>query len=283
MTSLMAEDAIRRALIEDCPTRDITSEATIPADMRSHVVLRTREDGILSGIDVAREAFILTDPSITLTPAIHDGDRMRRDDIIATVDGATRGILQAERVALNFLQRMSAIATMTRHFVDAAAKAPNSHARIADTRKTVPGLRPFDRHAVRCGGGSNHRYGLSDAVLVKDNHLAAMREAGLDLSEALRHIRSQVGHTTHIEVEIDGLDQLPMALRGGADTIMFDNFTLDDIRRGVDMVAGRALVEASGMMTLDRIPAVASCGVDIISVGALTHSVRAIDMGLDWR
>lgn len=283
MTSLMAEDAIRRALIEDCPTRDITSEATIPADMRSHVVLRTREDGILSGIDVARKAFILTDPSITLTPAIQDGDRMRRDDIIATVDGATRGILQAERVALNFLQRMSAIATMTRRFVDAAAKAPNSHARIADTRKTVPGLRPFDRHAVRCGGGSNHRYGLSDAVLVKDNHLAAMREAGLDLSEALRHIRSQVGHTTHIEVEIDGLDQLPMALRGGADTIMFDNFTLDDIRRGVDMVAGRALVEASGMMTLDRIPAVASCGVDIISVGALTHSVRAIDMGLDWR
>lgn len=283
MTPLIVEDTIRRALIEDCPTRDITSETTIPEDMRSRAILRSREDGVLSGIDVAREAFLLTDPSIRLTPAIRDGAGIHPRDVIATIEGPTRGILRAERVALNFLQRMSGIATLTRRFVDAANGAPGSHARIADTRKTMPGLRPFDRYAVRCGGGHNHRYGLSDAVLVKDNHLAAMREAGLDLSEALRHIRSRIGHTTHIEVEIDGLDQLPMALEGGADTVMFDNFGIEDIRRGVDMVAGRAIVEASGTMTLDRVAAVASCGVDVISVGALTHSVSAIDVGLDWR
>ena len=283
MTPLMVEDTIRRALIEDCPTRDITSETTIPEDMRSRAILRSREDGVLSGIDVAREAFLLTDSSIRLTPATKDGAGIHPHDVIATIEGPTRGILRAERVALNFLQRMSGIATLTRRFVDVVNGAPGSHACIADTRKTMPGLRPLDRYAVRCGGGRNHRYGLSDAVLVKDNHLAAMREAGLDLSEALRHIRSQIGHTTHIEVEIDGLDQLPMALRGGADTVMFDNFGIEDIRRGVDMVAGRATVEASGTMTLDRVAAVASCGVDVISVGALTHSVQAIDLGLDWR
>ncbi|WP_314688772.1 carboxylating nicotinate-nucleotide diphosphorylase [uncultured Bifidobacterium sp.] len=283
LTHLVIEDAVRRALLEDCPTGDVTSEATIPADITGSVRLRAREDGVLAGIDVFTAAFRTVDPGIRVDAHARDGERFAAGDVLAEVDGPVRGILTAERVALNFTQRMCGIATMTRRFVDAVDAATGSHARITDTRKTVPGLRPFDRHAVVCGGGHNHRYGLSDAVLVKDNHLAAMRAAGLDLAATLRHIRSQIGHTTHIEVEIDGLDQLGMALDGGADTIMFDNFTLQDTRRGVELVDGRALVEASGTMTLDRAPAVAACGVDLISVGALTHSVRAIDLGLDWR
>ena len=213
---------------------------------------------------------------------IKDGERFTAGDTLATIHGNARGMLTAERVALNFTQRMSGIATMTRAFVDAVDAAPGSHARIADTRKTVPGLRPFDKYAVVCGGGRNHRYGLSDAVMVKDNHIAAMRAAGLDLTAGIKHIRDQVGHTTHIEVEVDRLDQIPAVLEGGADTIMLDNFSLEDTRKGVAMIAGRAIVEASGTMTLERVPQVASTGVDVISVGALTHSVRAIDLGLDW-
>lgn len=285
LTPLVIEDAVRRALLEDCPTGDVTSEATIPAGLTGSVRLCAREDGVLAGIDVFATAFRIVDPGIRVVTRAHthDGGRFAAGDVLAEVDGPVRGILTAERVALNFTQRMCGIATMTRRFVDAVDAAPGSHARITDTRKTVPGLRPFDRHAVVCGGGRNHRYGLSDAVLVKDNHLAAMRMAELDLAATLRHIRSQVGHTTHIEVEIDGLNQLDMALEGGADTIMLDNFSLEDTRRGVELVDGRALVEASGTMTLDHVPAVAACGVDLISVGALTHSVRAVDLGLDWR
>ena len=206
--------------------------------------------------------------------------------------GPVRDLLTAERVALNFTQRMSGIATMTSAFVSAVAqaeqlpgyRAPHAYARtrIVDTRKTTPGLRAFEKYAVVCGGGHNHRYGLSDAVMVKDNHVAALAEQGIDLSGAIRHIREQVGHTTHIEVEVDRLDQIPQALAGGADTIMLDNFSLDDTRRGVDLIGGRAIVEASGTMTLERVPSVAAAGVDVISVGALTHSVRSIDLGLDW-
>ena len=154
--------------------------------------------------------------------------------------------------------------------------------RIVDTRKTTPGLRPFEKYAVVCGGGHNHRYGLSDAVMMKDNHLAALAARGIDLAGAIRHVREQVGHTTHIEVEVDRLDQIPAVLAGGADTIMLDNFSLDDTRRGVELIDGKAIVEASGNMSLERVPAVAVTGVDVISVGALTHSVRSIDLGLDW-
>lgn len=203
-----------------------------------------------------------------------------------------RNLLTAERVALNFTQRMCGIATMTAAFVKAADEAvettdyrtPRTYARtrIVDTRKTTPGLRPFEKYAVTCGGGHNHRYGLSDAVMVKDNHLAALAEQGIDMAGAIRHIREQVGHTTHIEVEVDRLEQIKAALEGGADTIMLDNFSLEDTRKGVDLIAGNAIVEASGNMTLERIPQVAATGVDVISVGALTHSVSSIDLGLDW-
>ena len=211
------------------------------------------------------------------------------------MEGPVRDLLTAERIALNFTQRMSGIATMTAAFVDAvnaiygddydgSVTRPRRYerTRIVDTRKTTPGLRPFEKYAVVCGGGHNHRYGLSDAVMMKDNHLAALAARGIDLAGAIRHVREQVGHTTHIEVEVDRLDQIPAVLAGGADTIMLDNFSLDDTRRGVELIDGKAIVEASGNMSLERVPAVAATGVDVISVGALTHSVRSIDLGLDW-
>ena len=282
LTRLVIEDAVRRALMEDAPTGDITAATTIPADETATAMLSARENGVFSGAEVFTAAFHEVDPGIQVTMRIKDGERFTAGDILATIHGNARGMLTAERVALNFTQRMSGIATMTRTFVDAVDAAPGSHARIADTRKTVPGLRPFDKYAVVCGGGRNHRYGLSDAVMVKDNHIAAMQAAGLDLTAGIKHIRDQVGHTTHIEVEVDQLDQIPAVLEGGADTIMLDNFSLEDTRKGVTMIAGRAIVEASGTMTLERVPQVASTGVDVISVGALTHSVRAIDLGLDW-
>ena len=282
LTRLVIEDAVRRALMEDAPTGDITAATTIPTDETATAVLSARENGVFSGAEVFTAAFHEVDPGIQVTMRIKDGERFTAGDMLATIHGNARGMLTAERVALNFTQRMSGIATMTRAFVDAVDAAPGSHARIADTRKTVPGLRPFDKYAVVCGGGRNHRYGLSDAVMVKDNHIAAMQAAGLDLTAGIKHIRDQVGHTTHIEVEVDQLDQIPAVLEGGADTIMLDNFSLEDTRKGVAMIAGRAIVEASGTMTLERVPQVSSTGVDVISVGALTHSVRAIDLGLDW-
>ena len=282
LTRLVIEEAVRRALMEDAPTGDITAATTIPTDETATAMLSARENGVFSGAEVFTAAFHEVDPGIQVTMRIKDGERFTAGDMLATIHGNARGMLTAERVALNFTQRMSGIATMTRAFVDAVDAAPGSHARIADTRKTVPGLRPFDKYAVVCGGGRNHRYGLSDAVMVKDNHIAAMQAAGLDLTAGIKHIRDQVGHTTHIEVEVDQLDQIPAVLEGGADTIMLDNFSLEDTRKGVAMIAGRAIVEASGTMTKERVPQVASTRVDVISVGALTHSVRAIDLGLDW-
>jgi nicotinate-nucleotide pyrophosphorylase (carboxylating) len=187
-------------------------------------------------------------------------------------------VLTAERVALNFVQRMSGIATLTSRFVAAVA---HTDARIADTRKTTPGLRAFEKHAVLCGGGRSHRFGLSDAVMAKDNHLAVLQARGLSITEALIHARAQLGHTTHLEVEVDRLDQIEPVLAAGVDTIMLDNFDLDDLRAGVALVAGRAIVEASGTVTLETVGAIAETGVDVISSGALTHSAPALDLGLD--
>ena len=292
LTRQVIRKAVEAALEEDAPNGDITCEATIPAQAKGEARLTAREHGVMSGISVFAAAFGAQNPAIEITPHIADGERFEPGQALAAVRGPVRDLLTAERIALNFTQRMCGIATMTAAFVDAVAqaealpgyRAPRAYARtrIVDTRKTTPGLRPFEKYAVVCGGGHNHRYGLSDAVMVKDNHVAALAEQGIDLAGAIRHIREQVGHTTHIEVEVDGLDQIPMALDGGADTIMLDNFTLDDTRAGVDMIDGRAIVEASGTMTLERVPAVAATGVDVISVGALTHSVRSIDLGLDW-
>lgn len=195
------------------------------------------------------------------------------------MSGPARSVLQGERVALNFVQRMSGIATLTSAFVREVA---HTSARIVDTRKTTPGLRAFERHAVRSGGGHNHRYSLSDAVMAKDNHLAVLTaQTGLSVTDALRAVRSRMSHTTHLEVEVDRIDQIEPVLAAGVDTIMLDNFTLDELREGVAIVGGRALVEASGNVSLATVREIAETGVDVISSGALTHSVRSLDLGLD--
>ncbi|MDF7664112.1 carboxylating nicotinate-nucleotide diphosphorylase [Bifidobacterium sp. ESL0763] len=289
------EQAVRAALAEDAPYGDITSETAIPVQAMGEARLVARESGVMSGIEVFAEAFDAQDRGIEVTPTIADGARFQAGQELAEVRGPVRGLLEAERVALNFTQRMCGIATMTDAFVravDTAYEGGNAdkavpsrrygRARIVDTRKTTPGLRPFEKYAVVCGGGHNHRYGLSDAVMLKDNHLAALAAQGIGLADAIGHVRARVGHTIHIEVEVDRIDQIPEALRGGADTIMLDNFPLEDTARGVSMIDGAAIVEASGNMTLERVPAVAATGVDIISVGALTHSVRSVDLGLDF-
>jgi nicotinate-nucleotide pyrophosphorylase (carboxylating) len=220
-----------------------------------------------------------TDADIRTTLLVADGDRFEPGATLASVVGPARSVLQAERVALNFVQRMSGIATLTATFVDAIA---GTSARVVDTRKTTPGLRAFERHAVRSGGGQNHRFSLSDAVLAKDNHLAILTEhGGLTVTEALFAVRAQLSHTTHLEVEVDRIDQIEPVLAAGVDTIMLDNFTIDELTEGVALVAGRALIEASGNVNLTTVRAIAETGVDVISVGALTHSVRALDLGLD--
>jgi nicotinate-nucleotide pyrophosphorylase (carboxylating) len=218
----------------------------------------------------------LTDPSLLVHFVVHDGQRFDANTVLATIQGPARALLTAERVALNFVQRMSGIATHTTQYVAAVA---GTTARITDTRKTTPGLRLFERYAVRCGGGFNHRFSLSDAVMAKDNHLALL---GADITAALKAMRTRLPHTTHVEVEVDRIDQIESVLAAGVDTIMLDNFSLADLRAGVAQVAGRALVEASGGVSLDTVTSIAATGVDIISVGALTHSVRALDLGLDF-
>ena len=272
---------VRQALLEDAPWGDLTSQALLPAEARVQAVLVAREDGVLCGSDVFASAMRNTDPAITTRFTLADSGRFRKGDTLAHVEGLARAVLQAERVALNFVQRMSGIATLTARFVAAIS---GTRARIVDTRKTTPGLRLLERYAVRCGGGQNHRFSLSDAVMAKDNHLAVLLADGRrTLTEALRDVRSALPHTAHLEVEVDRPDQIEAVLAAGVDTIMLDNFSLQDLRTGVVTVAGRALVEASGSVSLERVGDIARTGVDIISVGALTHSVRSLDLGLDIR
>jgi nicotinate-nucleotide pyrophosphorylase (carboxylating) len=273
------EAIVRMALLEDAPWGDITSQTLIPATATVAAQLVAREPGIFCGEDIVTTAFAQTDPTITTDFHITDGQSFTRGAVIATAQGPARGILQAERIALNFAQRLSGIATLTAAYV---AETKGTHARIVDTRKTTPGLRLFERYAVRCGGGHNHRFSLSDAVMAKDNHLAILAASSTTtLTEALHEARAALPHTTHFEVEVDRLDQLDAVLAAGVDIILLDNFSSEDLRTAVDQIAGRALTEASGGITLDRIRDIASTGVDIISVGALTHSVRALDLGLD--
>ncbi|WP_344311446.1 carboxylating nicotinate-nucleotide diphosphorylase [Agromyces terreus] len=269
---------VTAALDEDAPWGDLTSETLIPADATATAALVAREPGVLSGIEVFAAAFRIVDPAIEVGRLAADGDRFAAGDVLARVHGPARGILTAERVALNLSQRMSGVATLTAQYVAAVA---GTGARIVDTRKTTPGLRSLERQAVRDGGGRNHRRSLSDAIMAKDNHLAVLTAGGVDLATALRSARDRMPHTAHLEVEIDRLDQLDAVLAGGADTIMLDNFSPDDLREGVRRIDGRAVVEASGGVNLDTVAAIAATGVDVISVGALTHSARALDLGLD--
>jgi nicotinate-nucleotide pyrophosphorylase (carboxylating) len=273
------EKIVRAALEEDAPWGDITSQTLIPAAAMVTAQLVAREPGVFCGQDVFAAAMHWTDASIKTEFLVEDGAPFAPGETLATVQGSARGVLQAERIALNLVQRLSGIATMTAKYVAAAA---GTKARIVDTRKTTPGLRVLERYAVRCGGGHNHRTSLSDAVMAKDNHLAILksRTSG-SLTEALIAARAKLPHTVHVEVEVDRLDQIAEVLAADVDTILLDNFTPEQLREGVALIAGRALVEASGGVTLESIPAIAATGVDVISVGALTHSVRALDLGLD--
>ena len=280
LTDAAIETVVFAALEEDAPWGDVTSELFVPADAVATASFNAREPGVFSGADVLVAAFAAVDPSISVTVNIEDGDTFEAGDVLAVISGNARGVLRAERIALNFVQRMSGIATLTASYV---ALTAGTKARIVDTRKTTPGLRAIERHAVRSGGGHNHRFSLSDAVLAKDNHLAVLTAGGASVTDVIRQARESLGHTTHLEVEVDRLDQIEPVLAGGVDTIMLDNFSLDDLRTGVAMVAGRALIEASGGVNLATVADIAATGVDIISVGALTHSVRALDLGLDVR
>lgn len=278
LTPHLIDTAVTAALAEDAPWGDLTATTLIPVDATASATLNARESGVLSGSAVFEAAFRLTDPGVTVAFLVNDGEVFAAGDTIAMVSGPARSVLTAERVALNFVQRMSGIATTTAAYVAAVA---DTRARIVDTRKTTPGLRAFERHAVRCGGGRNHRHSLSDAVMVKDNHLAVLLERGLTVTEALLQAREELPHTVTIEVEVDRIDQIEDVLAANIDTIMLDNFTLDELRQGVALVAGRALVEASGNVSLGTVREIAETGVDVISSGALTHSVRSLDLGLD--
>lgn len=264
------------ALAEDAPSGDVTSQVFVPAEAVATADVVAREPGVMAGVQVLEVVFAEVDPAVEVVLHIDDGQEFGAGDVLATISGPARAILRGERIALNLVQRMSGIATLTAQHVAAVA---HTRARVVDTRKTTPGLRVLERHAVRCGGGHNHRFSLSDAVMAKDNHLALTH----DVTAAIVAARAQIPHTMHLEVEVDRLGQIEPVLAGGVDTIMLDNFTLDDLRTGVELVAGRALVEASGGVRLDTIGAIAETGVDVISVGALTHGVRALDLGLDMR
>ncbi|WP_022900598.1 carboxylating nicotinate-nucleotide diphosphorylase [Humibacter albus] len=278
LTRQIIDRVVRNALDEDAPWGDVTSELFIPAEATASARLIAREPGVFSGGEVLQRVMHAVDERIRVSSLLGDGKPFEAGQTIAQVEGPARGILRGERVALNLVQRMSGIATLTAQYV---ALTTGTRARIVDTRKTTPGLRALERHAVVCGGGRNHRHSLSDAVMAKDNHLAVLTARGLSVTEAIRHVRSRLGHTTHVEVEVDRMDQIEPVLAGGVDTIMLDNFTVEQLRDGVALVAGRAIVEASGNVNLDTVAGIAATGVDVISVGALTHSVRSLDIGLD--
>ncbi|QAY60985.1 carboxylating nicotinate-nucleotide diphosphorylase [Microbacterium protaetiae] len=280
LTPTLIDRAVSAALDEDAPWGDATSAALLPDSATARADLIAREPGVLAGGEVFAAAFRLTDPSVRVELSRADGQSFAPGDVLATVTGPARAVLTAERVGLNFVQRMSGVATLTARYV---AEVAHTAARIVDTRKTTPGLRAFEKHAVVCGGGRNHRHSLSDAVMAKDNHLGVLTAQGLSVTEALRQAKARLPHTTHIEVEVDRLDQIEPVLAAGIGTIMLDNFSLDQLRIGVEQVAGRAIVEASGGVSLDTVRAIAETGVDVISVGALTHGARALDLGLDLR
>lgn len=271
---LHIEQAIRTALAEDRGSGDVTTLAIVAEDRMMHGRFIAKANGIIAGLEVARQVFALVDERTTFTPHLQDGDPVTPGQRIATIDGPARALLSGERTALNFLQRMSGIATLTRQFVDAVS---GTQAIILDTRKTAPGLRATDKLAVQMGGGQNHRFGLFDMALIKDNHIAAVQG---DLATAVQRVRTYAP-TIPIEIEVTTLDQLRTAVTLPVDRIMLDNMSLDEMRQAVVFVNGRIPLEASGNVNLDTIPAIAATGVDFISIGALTHSVRALDISLE--
>ncbi|WP_186386920.1 carboxylating nicotinate-nucleotide diphosphorylase [Stappia sp. TSB10P1A] len=275
LPALMVEDAVRAALLEDWGRAgDITAQATLSPEIGARAVIAARRPGRLSGLDLAAAAFRLSDPSIEVERLARDGDRLEPGDVVMRVLGPARGMLSAERVALNYLGHLSGVATATAAFADRIA---HTKARIVCTRKTTPGLRAFEKYAVRCGGGANHRFGLDDAILIKDNHIAV---AG-GVRDAIEASRRFAGHLVRIEVEVDTLDQLREALQARPDVVMLDNMPPETLREAVAIAGGRVVLEASGGVTLDTVAAIAETGVDLISVGWITHSAPVLDLGLD--
>jgi nicotinate-nucleotide pyrophosphorylase (carboxylating) len=277
LSPLLVEPLVRAALCEDLGRAgDITTDAIVPETARAETALVAREGGVVAGLDVALLAFRLVDAAIAAKIVRPDGSHVAAGEVIAAIAGPARGMLTAERVALNFLCQLSGVASATASLVDAVR---GHHARITCTRKTTPSLRALQKYAVRLGGGSNHRFGLDDAVLIKDNHVAI---AG-GIKSALARVREAVGHLVKIEIEVDTLAQLEDVLSVGVDAVLLDNMSPAELRRAVAMVDGRAVTEASGRITAASAPAVAASGVDLISAGWLTHSAPALDIGLDYR
>ncbi len=276
MDTFLLDDQLRRFLREDLEHGDITTDAIFDDQATGLVTLEAREPMIAAGMEqVAARVFCLLGDNLSFDQVVTDGSKVDRGDVLMTINGPVRTLLRGERVALNLIQRLCGIATLTRKYVDAVK---DFDVIITDTRKTTPGLRMLEKYAVRAGGGKNHRYSLSDGVLIKDNHIAACGS----ITEAVEKTRTTVPHTIAIEVETDTLDQVQECLDCGVDTIMLDNMDLETMREAVAMIDGRALVEASGGVNLDTVRAIAGTGVNIISVGALTHSAQASDIGMDW-
>lgn len=275
LDDILVRPIVGHALAEDLGRAgDITGQACIDPDARLSVVWASRQDGRVSGLSCARLSLAALDPTATFEVVTPDGADAAPGAILARAEGNARAVLAAERTGLNLLGRLSGIATLTRAYV---RLVEGTGATIVDTRKTTPGLRALEKYAVRCGGGVNHRFGLDDAILIKDNHVAACGGVG----EAVRRARAHAGHLVKVEVEVDGLDQLDEALKHGPDVVMLDNFSLDDLKTAVRLAKGRAVLEASGGVNLTTVRAIAETGVDVISVGALTHSAPVLDIGLD--
>ena len=269
------QDLIKLAIAEDLSGGDITTFATIPPELTTTADVQVKAPGVIAGMAVAEAVCRAIDPTLRFVAHVQEGDRVPAGTIAATITGSARSTLMAERTLLNFLQRLSGIATLTARYVDAIA---HTKARLVDTRKTTPGWRALEKAAVRAGGGTNHRFNLSDGILIKDNHLAL---GGMDIAAAVARARANAPHTVRIEVEVEDLNGVRAALAAGADIIMLDNMELAAMREAVSLVAGQALLEASGGISLERIAAVAETGVDLISCGAVTHSATALDISLD--
>ena len=272
------KQVVDSALAEDLALGDVTTQALITADEVATAYLVAKGDGILAGLSVATAVFHRVDSVLKVEELVSDGSTVHLGDRLAVIKGLVASILGAERVALNFLQRLSGIATETAKYVEAVS---GTKALITDTRKTTPGLRILEKYAVRVGGGHNHRQNLGDGILIKDNHLVVLQSRGEGIGEAIRKARKHTPHTPKVEIEVESVEQAREALSAGADIIMLDNMNLDDMKLVVGLAQGRALIEASGGITLDNVRAVAETGVDLISIGALTHSVKALDMSLE--
>lgn len=279
ITAARLREIVEAALDEDLGHGDVTSDYFIPSNIQATGDFVARTAGVLAGVEVAAEIYRAVSPAVKFEKVLEDGTKLQPGALIARVRGPARLLLRGERVALNFMQRLSGIASLTAKYVEATQ---GTQARIVDTRKTTPLLRDLEKYAVRAGGGFNHRRDLSDGVLIKDNHIEALQAAGIGLTEALQAAKRNLPHLLKIEVEVDRLDQIEAALAGGADVILLDNMKPEQLKQAVEMIGNRALTEASGGVNLETVRAIAESGVNLISVGALTHSAPSLDIGLDF-